>query len=405
MYLKKFNRGKEDKKGITIQLSWIYVLIAGAVILILFSRIIVFVQDAGAKTISDNIRDQLDDAFVKIRADRLFFQQLQTPKDFDLERCEFGKMYYQIGKSSLEATGIYSPSEVKPSREQLLLWTLPWEVPYWVDNMLYLTSEEVLYVFIQDKQGYLDDILYDPTYGLPANVSRVVIPNTEFEQYLGGDVHVFDEIIDELDFFYKVKFIMFDAASDYGEITPEGAVRLDLTFPNEIMRKTDTAINVLPRKGGIDGVGQIQFFDVVGKEFTIGRKLPYLGRPLIFAAIFGQDAQQYECNLHYFMQRFRDVTLFTMERLTFIYDLYPTTDECSYYIDAAFNLEEDSQNVFGVYLNHIDAAIQELRTANLFKTDEANSLYGKFNQTYDMSIQISEKNKKLVRYQYCAGVY
>ncbi|RLE39569.1 hypothetical protein DRJ17_00010 [Candidatus Woesearchaeota archaeon] len=374
------------KKAITVQLSWIYILIAGAMILIFFSRVIVYVQGYGEKTITDNIRDQLNDAFVKIRADRLFFQQLQTPKDFKLERCDFGKMYYKIGRSSLKTQGIYSPSYLKPSQEQLLLWTLPWEMPYWIDNMLYLTSPEVLYVFIEDQWGYVKELLEDPTYGLPANISRVVISHEDFSRFVSTkQKNVFKEIIQKIDSFYKVKFVMVDAATDFGE-----GQDLQLTFPEEVMRKTDTAINILPDEGygGLDGAGEIQFFDVVGAEFTPGKTRPYLGRSLVFAAIFAQDAQQYECNLQYFMQRFKDVNQFTQKRAEMLYESYPPEHECHYYIEKFIESQLLQKQCI-----EIQDAIDNLSNADTFK------------ELYEMSRQIEDENYNLVRYRYCAGIY
>ncbi|MFH1850169.1 MAG: hypothetical protein ABH879_08395, partial [archaeon] len=275
-------------------------------------------QGVGEKTITDNVRDQLNDAFVKVRADRFFFQQHQTPKDLELERCDFGSMYYKIGRSSLKAEGIYSPEYLKPSQEQLLLWTLPWDMPYWVDNMLYLTSPEVLYIFVEDKWGYVtgeNGLLNDPTYGLPSNISVIVIPHDKFQSFVNSDCadqSAFDPVLKRIKFFYKIKFIMVDAGTDF--FPDSGADALNLTFPDEIMRKTDTAINIIPYGTSLDGIGSIQFFDVVKKEFEPGNELPYIGRPLIFAAMFAQDGQQYECNLQYFMRRLKDVNTFTMQR-------------------------------------------------------------------------------------------
>ncbi|PIN70298.1 hypothetical protein COV94_01860, partial [Candidatus Woesearchaeota archaeon CG11_big_fil_rev_8_21_14_0_20_57_5] len=42
---------------------------------------------------------------------------------------------------------------------RLTTWTLPWEVPYWATNFLYLTSPEVRYIFVGNSQQM--QALYD----------------------------------------------------------------------------------------------------------------------------------------------------------------------------------------------------------------------------------------------------
>ena len=149
----------ESKKGvIEVQFNWIFILVAGALILTLFVGL---VQKQG--TISNqkrdvDIRGKLNTILVSAK------QSVGTQFVISIPKTEitFGCNGYSVGGTNPFQLGeSFSPSMIKSSDNTLVLQSLDWSVPYRISNFQYILTPDVRYVITPDS-AYVNDGGYCP---------------------------------------------------------------------------------------------------------------------------------------------------------------------------------------------------------------------------------------------------
>src|SRR3989338_5974677 len=144
---------KLEKRGaIEVQFNWIFILVAGTVILLFFGTIIMKQRAAAEEKLSASLLTDLDSIITGSMVSKNAFNFISIPKkEINFMDCDF----YYIGKKNEENAKlkrdikekiIFAPDLIKGTR--LTIWTLPWEIPYRVTNFLYLTSPEVRYIIV-----------------------------------------------------------------------------------------------------------------------------------------------------------------------------------------------------------------------------------------------------------------
>ncbi|MBI2133205.1 hypothetical protein HYU11_00835 [Candidatus Woesearchaeota archaeon] len=134
------------KKGMLgEQVNWIYVLIAGSVIIAFFATI-------GIRQKNEMEKSRAEEELKTI--DELMFQpsrssQLVRLPGIDLKvNCDSGKTYIKIGQTSpLEPTEpVFSPKSIKSN--EIIAMTNEWNVPFKASNFIYLTANDTRYVVL-----------------------------------------------------------------------------------------------------------------------------------------------------------------------------------------------------------------------------------------------------------------
>ena len=138
-------------------------------------------------------------------------------------------------------------------------------MPYKIDFFVYLTSNEVRYVLVEDEnnQEYVTDI-------------DELLPDTDFIiKEIVKDVRLTD--ITDLNY-YKVKFIFVNS-----DLEPE-----DLTyFVNNLAKRKDFSAIKITYDGDINTYGEVQFYKKEGDGLVIDEDpLPYLKEETLRGAIF-----------------------------------------------------------------------------------------------------------------------
>ncbi|MBW3017017.1 hypothetical protein KY316_01485, partial [Candidatus Woesearchaeota archaeon] len=156
---------KMRKRGVLeIQLHWIFVLIAGAVILSLFIGFVARQRAAAETSLVFDVSNELD----------LLISGAKTatgliPVDIYDMQIDFSCQEYRIKdqRQSLLGRPVFASETVKDG--DLLLWSVPWKIPFKIDNILYATSPKVRFVFINAD---------DRIYGLiPRSINKVNVGN------------------------------------------------------------------------------------------------------------------------------------------------------------------------------------------------------------------------------------
>jgi len=151
------------KRGIIeIQFNWIFVLIIGAVILILFSSIILKQKSLSESTQNILIRDNIKAILSGSEVSQGVVNTVKIPET----RIEFKCNVFSIGGFSeqLDVMNVFTPSTLEGKR--LISMTLDFSMPYRITNMVYLTNPKYRYVFVDDKNyvQQIKDLMPDETF-------------------------------------------------------------------------------------------------------------------------------------------------------------------------------------------------------------------------------------------------
>lgn len=172
---------KFDKKGeVEIQFNWIFILIAGGLILSLFVTIIFYQKGLSDKKISADLLDRTDSllsgARISVGTDYKIKTGSNIPLMIDCERFTLKDSEMQ-GKRLTFFT-LFSMQE--QSGDNLYVSSRSWMSPYLVDYVLYLTSDQVRYTIItgtsNDQNQMIAEELYDE---LPRNAVKEKTSNPE----------------------------------------------------------------------------------------------------------------------------------------------------------------------------------------------------------------------------------
>jgi hypothetical protein len=190
-------------------------------------------------------------------------------------------------KIDTKVEAIYGPAIIQG--QNLGTWSMEWDMPYHVNNFMYLTSDKVRYVFVKTgdeaKDSLADELYLDmpDIMGQKERVTRL------------------DELKSKNN--YKVRLVFVDAAPTI----PPGLAA---------MQNADlSAINIIPETGKGFAIGEVKFYQKSAGGFTEQKgtsdKAFYLGKPTVYGAVFSDTRDIYACNLR------KSVT-----RLEVVSDLY-----------------------------------------------------------------------------------
>lgn len=141
------------KAEISITFNWIYVAIAGAVILLFFTGLIIKSKTTADQQLSYDVITLLDSIFTGAQSS----ENTKTPLDTSglvqetlLFDCEDRVTSYRLQNTPAQAQAplapIFSPTSLQsPS---LLLWSLPYKFPFKVIDFLFVTSPNTKYFLL-----------------------------------------------------------------------------------------------------------------------------------------------------------------------------------------------------------------------------------------------------------------
>jgi hypothetical protein len=142
---------------IEVTFNWVYVLIAGAVILLFFAGIVVKQKAASEDNLSRMAMNIMDKIFAGARAAEKTkdFVDISGLADYtfyfdcDNEVSTYGLKGYSNPKED-EVHALFAPLELQGTR--MILWSLPYKLPYKAMDFLFITTDRTKYFFVgQDE--------------------------------------------------------------------------------------------------------------------------------------------------------------------------------------------------------------------------------------------------------------
>lgn len=295
------------KRGvIEVQFNWILVLIIGAVILMLFSGIIMRQKNISETSKNVQLLNNLDAIFSGSEASSGTVNIVKLPD----ARIEFRCNRYSIGKLSkqFDVMNVFPPSVFEGGR--LISMTLDFSMPYRITNLVYATSPKYRYIFIGG-----DDAI---------KMERMM-PNETFS----GTFSTLGEA--RYDGEKKARLVFFDDSLINGNIIPFNL--------EDYIRLPDSDVTALKVEGSIES-GAIEFFRKQNDRFIKIGTSSYIGKESLLGAIFSDSPEIYSCVMDNVFEKINIAAQVYKGKIRGIRSSYSeSSDRCSALLGSAYTLE------------------------------------------------------------------
>jgi len=286
------------KSQIEISFNWIFVLIAGAVILFFFIKIINSELDLGLRVSTSKAVSNMNVLMSTLQQspDSISVQQRVS---YEINfKCDIEGHTFKIkdSGSNLPNQAIFAPETIGDSR--LITWIRTFKVPYDLTSTLYFTDEKTRYVFLNDSDNDKKVKYYYDLF--PENISKEYITLTEF-QNKGDQGH------------RQYILIINQEASD----TNFGFE--DIRLAKKI--KYVIAVNYTNKK--------INFYKFQDRAYlTNPVSKDYFTDESIIGAMISGNPELYECAMNKILEQIRITADINEERIKSIANAYPLTHSC-----------------------------------------------------------------------------
>ena len=339
------------KKGvIEIQFNWLFVIIIGAVILLLFSGIILRQKKISETSTNAFVKDTLYSILSSIEVSEDTLDPIKIPET----NINFYCNGYSIEglPQQLNSINIFSPSSV--SGKNILLRTLDFSIPYRITNLIYLTSPRYRYIFVGNGDAKkLEVMMSNDTF----NDYFLTLDNIE---YRGEE---------------KTRFVFFGGLPAAIPIGDGSSVPIDY---EKIFDEDVSAIKI----NGDFQSGTIEFFEKSGTSFQLTGESYYIGENILLGAVFTDDSETYNCVMDNVFEKINIVTQIYKKKVESIKDRYISDNHrCKDHSGTIYNLDN----------------FDEILVASTFT--QANS-----NKIINAAVKIEAQNKQ-AQLRSCATIY
>ena len=311
-----------SKKGfVEIQFNWIFVLISGAIILILFAGIILDQKNISQVSTDVLIIKNLDAILSGSEVSTGTVNVFTIPNT----KIEFECDVYSIGEVSGQFNmDVFAPSVLEGN--SIISMTLGWNVPYKISNLVYLTNPNIRYVFVGNSE-------------FSRNIFNLIPDEAKKDIY-----NEINEITNKND--GQVIIVFFDQ-------NPE--------FPENLNNNPVTALKVT----GNEDKGTLEFFNSENNKFVSRGTSYYLRGPTLLGAVFSDDLDNYDCVMENVFEKLNVVSQ-VYERRSGSLMLKYKDQQCEQYYDPGSikTIKEASSTFSQSSINIIDADAKNLELQN-----------------------------------------
>lgn len=362
-----------NKKAVEMQFHWIFILIAGALILGFFFSFALKQRAVGQERLQYTLLSQVDDILAKSQLKGGTAQHIPTPRQGIGFSCTQGcDCAFQIENAQRQFNlPIFSPDLIKG--QDTFIWSMEWEQPYRVTNFLFLTNPEHKYYLVYDPQNSNSVKLHSEiTRKIPPAITQnnEVITQFNYQNVTVGEL----SNLEAEDFEHKFVFIHTNPTvpEDFEGVVAK-AIQID-----------ETKITFLSKTKRQD-------------EFEPNYVQSHIGLTSIYAAIFAQDGAMYACGIEHALGKLATTSKVLAYRAAEIQRA--TCASCAFGLspDACNNVNMD------VCSNSVSGSIIDLLCEQNKKASETlGSL--KVNELDSLKNRLDTENRKLLQ-QSCPEVF
>ena len=255
---------KFNKKGdVGVQFNWMYVLLAGGIILLFFGSLVLRQKASADTSIAVDTLSHIDSILTGAKVTKDTVNEVQFGKN----TMELDCNSYSIGnvKKNLLQNVVFGPSSVKG--QNMLTWSVGWYVPYRLMNFLIVTSAEIRYVFVYNDAG--DSLMNAVDALIPEKLPREKVKLSEINSLINKNN-------------YKVRFVLFGVNN--------------FENPPAFANADVSAVSISPSLPPKIDVGNLIFFTKEGNGFSTANT-SYVSAGALLAGIFSEDIADYACSM------------------------------------------------------------------------------------------------------------
>lgn len=265
-----------NKKAFEIQFNWIFVLVAGAAILLFFTVVVVKWKNVSESSTKATVLKSIEAIVIGAGVSTDTISIISIPNSNIEASC--GRISLGGISKQYQNAILFAPSLIKG--DKLITQTSAFGVPYRAANLLYMTSPRIRYIIIGDTE-----LAKDLNKSMPSNLKK------EFYQSLPESIRNENN--------YKIKFVFFG--------------NIDKNFLKNLEKMPDsdvTAINV----AGDKEKGKIEFYQKDGTSWLSKGASAYIGKASLLGAIYTDTLEMYECNMQNTFARLHFITKIYAEK-------------------------------------------------------------------------------------------
>jgi len=267
------------KAQIQVAFNWVYILIAGVVILLFFVGIVVKQKASATEELQKDVVNVLESILVGASVSEKTMNVVKTSglADLTLEfNCKDSSSTFGIQKGTVKETKlqpIFSPPTLKTT--QLVLWSLPYNLPYKIMDLLIITSVNTKYFVVGSSSPFWKEL------------EKAVKPEKATTKFFNFEFLTDLSKVDPGSN-YQVRII--DLVGTY--------VQDNSVVPTGLEKLADSKVTAISFLGG-NTATYFQKNIKVWKKID-STKIISLGEgkdAAKYAALFAADAENYQCNM------------------------------------------------------------------------------------------------------------
>jgi len=291
-----------DKKAFEIQFNWIFVLVAGATILLFFS-VIVIKQKAVSET---STKATVLKSFEAIITGTSVSTDTTSIIDIPSSDIEVSCGRISLGRVSNQYQNLvlFSPALIKGNR--LITHTLAFSTPYRATNLLYITSPNLRYIIIGDS-----NLAREINSSLPSRLKK---------EFYNDATQIKNQNN------YKVKFAVFGDMID---------------FPKSLEEMPDSDVEAA-RFTGNSWNGIVDFYAKEKSSWQRKGSSAYIGKASLIGAVYS-GKEMYDCNMENIFFRLNLVTKVYIDKTKKLAQ------------DAASKKQFQCSQIYSSSLNHLSS--------------------------------------------------
>ncbi len=255
------------KKGFELQFHWIFVMIAGALILAFFFTVAQKQRTLSQEKLALTLSTDIENIFTGAIVSKGTAQKLPVPPQGLAFECSEGcDCSFRVGRAarSFGDKVMFAPGLVEG--QDLTVWSLEWKQPYRVTNFLLVTNPDTKYYFVYDESNVQSKVLFE-------QLAERLPPLIEYESVTSGRLS--DVVYEGHE---RTVFVLLN-------LVP-GVV--DRSFRRADVRLVEVQSVAQPR---------LSFYYNDGVDMKLEATWPIIDVTSIYAAIFADTATMYECGL------------------------------------------------------------------------------------------------------------
>ncbi len=303
-----------SKKGVVeVQFNWVFVIIAGSIIFLFFGSLAMDYRRSAERELSAEILHELGSLTSSSLHSDYTAQEVEfggielsvscNPDDCNQYGCTQEFDFAEIGITSpswMALEPVFSARNIESN--YIIIWSLPYHMPYKIGNFLFLTDPEHKYYFVYDEDDDNSLVFAESVYNRFSQnrfaeselVEKGDLPDIDYEGEL------------------RIRFVFFFDDSLGDDEQPENDVLKwsDILFVN--MSSTDYIY------------GNVRYSKLSGDGKLVpdpDSKYPYIGESMLIGAIYSYNVEDYKCNVRKTMLKSLNLNQIYYDKMKNMYDI------------------------------------------------------------------------------------